>query len=83
MTFIKHNCKLELPKINIEQKKGTEIFYFEDKELNFKLNDFWIWNQSNLIENRNRGILAEFIVKQVLRHLNIDRKKFFEEFDKL
>ncbi len=27
--------------------------------------------------------VPEFIVKQVLRHLNMDRKKFFEEFDKL
>ena len=27
--------------------------------------------------------VPEFIVKQVLRHLKIERKKFFEEFDKL
>ena len=57
---------MKLPEINIEQKKGNENFYFENQNLNFKLNDFWIWNQSNLIENRTRGILAEFIVKQAL-----------------
>ena len=27
--------------------------------------------------------VPEFIVKQVLRYLNIDRNKFFEELDKL
>jgi len=57
---------LELQKINTERKKGTETFRFENENLNFKINDFWIWNQSNLIENRTRGILAEFIVKQAL-----------------
>lgn len=27
--------------------------------------------------------VPEFIVKQVLRHLKMDRNKFFEEFDKI
>ena len=27
--------------------------------------------------------VPEFIVKQVLRHLKMDRKKFFEEFEKI
>ncbi len=27
--------------------------------------------------------VPEFIVKQVLRHMKIDRKKFFKEFEKL
>ncbi len=27
--------------------------------------------------------VPEFIVKQILRHLNMDRNKFFEEFNKL
>jgi len=58
--------KLELQKIITERKKGTENFRFENENLNLKISDFWIWNQSNLIENRTRGILAEFIVKQAL-----------------
>lgn len=57
---------MELQKINTKRKKGSEKFRFENEHLNFKLIDFWIWNQSNLIENRTRGILAEFIVKQAL-----------------
>ena len=58
--------KLELQKINTERKKGSENFRFENENLNLRISDFWIWNQSNLIENRTRGILAEFIVKQAL-----------------
>ena len=57
---------MELQEINTERKKGTEKFSFESENLNFRINDFWIWNQSNLIENRTRGILAEFIVKKAL-----------------
>ncbi|QCX38653.1 hypothetical protein FF125_09490 [Aureibaculum algae] len=57
---------MELQQITPERKKGTENFKFDNETLNFKLNDFWIWNQSNLIENRTRGILAEFIVKKAL-----------------
>ncbi|MCD4773773.1 MAG: hypothetical protein K8R41_10370 [Bacteroidales bacterium] len=57
---------MELPEINTVKKNGTECFSFENEYLSFKLNNFWIWNQSNLIENRTRGILAEFIVKQAL-----------------
>lgn len=41
-------------------------FTVNDKVLDFKLVDFWQWNQSDLIENRNRGILAEFIVMKAL-----------------
>jgi hypothetical protein len=28
--------------------------------------DFWSWNQSSLLENRTRGIMAEFIVMKAL-----------------
>jgi len=57
---------LKLTEINPERKNGNEYFSFNNRNLDFKLTDFWIWNQSNLIENRTRGILAEFIVKQSL-----------------
>ena len=59
--------KLELlPKIHTKRKVGTENFSLLNKKLEFEVNDFWSWNQSNLIENRTRGILAEFIVKKAL-----------------
>ena len=57
---------MELHKINTPIKKGTENFNYKNQKLDFTLTDFWSWNQSNLIENRTRGILAEFIVKQAL-----------------
>ena len=55
-----------LSEINSKPKNGNENFSLNTKNLNFQLSDFWIWNQSNLIENRTRGILAEFIVKKAL-----------------
>ena len=61
---------MRLLEINPERKNGNENFSLNNKNLDFKLSDFWIWNQSNLIENRTRGILAEFIVKQSLNIKN-------------
>lgn len=60
---------MNLNEIIAQPKSGEERFRFDEDNLEFKLNDFWKWNQSNLIENRTRGILAEFIVKLAL---NID-----------
>ncbi|MBK9249342.1 MAG: hypothetical protein IPM69_14825 [Ignavibacteria bacterium] len=57
---------MELEEIKITPKAHNESFKFGGHNLNFRVVDFWIWNQSNLIENRNRGILAEFIVRQAL-----------------
>ena len=57
---------IKLSKITPERKSGNEKFSFNNKDLDFRLKDFWVWNQSNLIENRTRGILSEFIIKQPL-----------------
>jgi len=48
--------------------------------LNFNLSDFWSWNQSDLIENRTRGILAEFIVKKALE-IESDKRIEWDNFD--
>ena len=58
--------KINLPEITNKQKSGAEKFLLNGSEQEFSLIDFWSWNQSNLIENRTRGILAEYIVKQAL-----------------
>ena len=58
--------KMELSKIHPAKKSGEEFFTLNQQKLNFKLKNFWQWNQSNLLENRTRGILAEYIVKQAL-----------------
>ena len=57
---------MDLDKIISTQKNPNKRFHFRELPLNFNLVDFWSWNQSDLIENRNRGILAEFIVRQAL-----------------
>lgn len=38
-----------------------------------KICDFWQWGYSNLIDNRNRAIFAEFIVGSVLSAVNRSR----------
>ena len=58
---------MDLAKINVERKNGNEKFQSGNEILNFELSDFWSWNQSNLVENRTRGILAEFIIKKALK----------------
>lgn len=65
--------KISLPKIQTNQKSGAERFVLNGIEQNFSLIDFWSWNQSDLIENRTRGILAEYIVKNALDLKKNDR----------
>ncbi len=54
------------PEIKTVQLEPSDRFTFNYEELGIYIVDFWKWNQSDLIENRNRGILAEFIVKSAL-----------------
>ena len=58
---------MNLSKLKVERKTGKEKFEFQSNVLDFNLLEFWSWNQSDLIENRTRGILAEFIVKKALK----------------
>jgi len=69
-----------LPEIIVKKKNGTEIFLNKSQPLNFNLSDFWSWNQSDLIENRTRGILAEFIVKKALE-IESDKRIEWDNFD--
>jgi len=64
---------MKLPNIKVDKKTGLEKFELNGKRLEFNLNEFWSWKLSNLIENRNRGILAEFIVKKALGIENYNR----------
>jgi hypothetical protein len=65
-TKVRLNVKMKLDEIKTTPKDPNERFRFNGRSLDFKLIDFWTWNQSDLIENRNRGILAEFLVRQAL-----------------
>ncbi|MBZ9628121.1 hypothetical protein LB450_08425 [Psychroflexus sp. CAK1W] len=58
---------MNLSEIIVEKKTGNEAFKHNNQQLDFNLSDFWSWNQSDLVENRTRGILAEFIVKKALQ----------------
>ncbi len=71
---------MTLPEIIVKKKNGTEIFLNKSQPLNFNLSDFWSWNQSDLIENRTRGILAEFIVKKALE-IESDKRIEWDNFD--
>lgn len=69
-----------LDEIIVVPKLGSEHFFDDKNELNFKILDFWSWNQSNLFENRTRGILAEFIVAMGLK-INIKTRVEWDDYD--
>ena len=60
LTFLDMTKKF--PVIKTVPIEPSDRFKFNDQDLNFSIVDFWKWNQSDLVENRNRGILAEYIV---------------------
>ena len=64
---------MKLSEIVVTNKTGKEKFIAGNYPLDFDLAEFWSWNQSDLIENRTRGILAEFIVKKALGIKSIKR----------
>lgn len=57
---------MKYPVIEAIPLEPSERFKFNNESLEISIVDFWKWNQSDLIKNRNRGILAEFIVKSAL-----------------
>lgn len=71
---------MRLPTLKVTPKSGKEEFTAGTNDLGFTLNEFWSWNQSNLIENRTRGILAEFIVKQAL-DIRLEHRIEWDNFD--
>lgn len=55
-----------LPKIDTDKKIGNEAFLFNDKHLDMNVLSFWQWSSSDLLTNRQRGILAEYIIATAL-----------------
>jgi len=70
----------KLPEIKTKPLEAAKRFRFKQQMLDFTIEDFWKWNQSDLVENRNRGILAEYIVKQALQIDSITRLEW-DSFD--
>ena len=57
---------LNLGKIQTTPLSPFAAFISNSHPLDFRIVDFWAWSLSDLIENRNRGILAEFLVMKAL-----------------
>lgn len=55
-----------LPTIKTTPLPPDTPFQSAGHPLDFSIVDFWSWSQSDLVENRNRGILAEFLVMKAL-----------------
>lgn len=65
-----------LPRVKTIKKQGIESFLFDSKETNFNVLAFWQWSASDLLTNRQRGILAEFIVASSLNLLKNPREEW-------
>ncbi len=50
----------------ITKKEGNEPFITKGEKTKMNLLDFWSWSSSDLINNAQRGVLAEFIVTRAL-----------------
>lgn len=48
---------------------GNEEFIFHDETIKITIMDFWRWAFSDLIDNAQRGILAEFLVYSSLNQI--------------
>jgi hypothetical protein len=56
----------ELPLRRTTQRSGDEPFRQGQVPLDFSVCDFWRWAYSDLLSNRERGILAEYLVARAL-----------------
>jgi hypothetical protein len=66
-----------LDKVEVKLKSGAEPFVSSGKHINYTLHDFWRWNESDLLSNATRGVLAEFLVATAI---GIDIRKCREEW---
>lgn len=57
---------MNLDEIKTTPREPDDFFIYNNRKYEICLGDFWSWCMSDLIENRNRGILAEYIVKYAL-----------------
>jgi hypothetical protein len=55
---------MALDSADISRKSGDESFHQNGDPLDFEILDFWQWSASNLLNNTQRGILAEYLVAE-------------------
>jgi hypothetical protein len=67
----------------MKQKTGHELFYYDGSPTDFMLNDFWRWSSSDLLNNTQRGVLAEYIVAKALNIETDGPRVDWEPFDLL
>lgn len=48
--------------IQVKRKRGDELFHRNGKSIGSNVQSFWQWSASDLLDNTERGILAEYIV---------------------
>ena len=58
--------EFHLPPVEIDRRSGQEVFRFHDRTLPANLLGFWQWQGSDLLNNAQRGVLAEYIVALAL-----------------
>jgi hypothetical protein len=57
---------MERKMITLSKKTGKEMFSIGDSGTNYSLLDYWSWAHSDLVNNTERGKVAEFIVASAL-----------------
>ena len=70
----------ELPPKEPKPLSGSETFLLAGKALPFTVRDFWSWAASDLLNNAQRGVLAEFIVGKALG-LSLPPRLEWDAFD--
>ena len=55
---------MALDSVDISRKSGDESFHQNGEKFDFEIIDFWQWSASNLLNNTQRGILAEYLVAE-------------------
>ena len=71
---------MRLPRIEPEAQSGDEPFRAGEETLGFKLQDYWRWSGSDLMNNAARGVMAEYLVAKALG-VTQDPREEWGEFD--
>lgn len=58
---------MNLDAVEIFRKTWEEWFHTDGAHSGIKLNDFWSWSSSDILNNALRGVIAEFIVASDLK----------------
>jgi len=62
---IRFKTLIDLGKLTVVKKTGSERFQAGEHKLDFALLDFWRWSASDLVSNATRGILW-YVLKNTL-----------------